>query len=1177
MRQKRLNSANNDEDYMTCSDFIHLRVHSAYSLAEGAIKMPRLMQLCQDNNMPAVAVTDTGNMFGALELSLGAVKAGVQPILGCQITVTRPGIDPSDPNAQSLMDEPDQLIVLVQDEVGYKNLLKLTSASYMEIEENGTVQITWEKLEQHTDGLICLTAGPKGAVGRLLSEGQDDKAADTLIRLQKFFGDRLYIELLRHGTIDETRIEDRLIDLAYAHNIPLVATNNCFFPTKDMYSAHDALLCISDGRYITEDNRRKVTPEHYFKSADEMKELFKDLPEAIENTVLIAKRCSYILKPIDPILPRFDTQKGRSEEDQLRHQTETGLQWRLEEYVFTPEMSEDEKAEKVKTYNERMEYEIGILNKMGFAGYFLIVADFIQWAKDQDIPVGPGRGSGAGSIVAWAMKITDLDPMAFDLLFERFLNPERISMPDFDIDFCQERREEVISYVQNKYGYDRVGQIITFGKLQARAVVRDVGRVLQMSYGQVDKIAKLVPSNPANPISLQEALDSEEQLRDAIKANESVKNLIDIALQLEGLYRHASTHAAGVVIGDRPLDELVPMYRDPRSPMPVTQYNMKYVEQAGLVKFDFLGLKTLSVIKNATNFIKETVGKDIDPLKFPLDDKKTLKMLARGDTTAVFQIESAGMRDLSIQMKISNFDQIMAVVALYRPGPMENIPKYLACLNGEQERDYMHPSLEPILKPTYGVMIYQEQVMQTARTLAGYTMGGADILRKAMGKKIKSEMDAQREVFVKGAVANDVDAEQAGLIYDQVAKFAGYGFNKAHTAAYALISYQTAYLKAYYPVEFMAATLNYDLGNTDKLGSLRQAIVKMKIPLLLPDVNKSYPRFTVEELEDGTLGIRYALGALKGVGEEAMEALVKEREDNGLFKDLHDFSERLSNKVMNKKQLEGLACSGSFGGMNDNRADVQAAIPVMLKYASSLAQERESGQSSLFGDDTTALAKPKFDPQEKWESMELLKREFMAVGFYLSAHPLDQMETQLERLRVTSSAGVARKLRESPSSRVRMAGIVLKKQEKTSIKSGNRFAFVTLSDSSGVYECICFSEVLATYRDLLVPGQAVLISADADMQGEDDIRYLIQSIEPLEEKAAQATQEVEITLNSDSAVQSLKTLCDERGTGRIRVRLCVITQDKQTIKMALPGGYGISPDDVRSIRKIDGVLEVAEK
>jgi DNA polymerase-3 subunit alpha len=1153
--------------------FIHLRVHSAYSLAEGAIKLKDLAPLCKSLGMPAVAVTDSGNLFGALEFCLAAAKEGIQPIAGCQMWVEKP--DQSDQKNKK-PEMPDQLVLLAQNAAGYRNLVKLSSKAFLEpLPHAEKPAVTWDDLAVHGEGLICLTGGLKGVVARMLLENRAGEAEKTLLRLNEIYKGRLYIELERHGLADEAAIENTLVDFAYKYDIPLVATNNCHFADPDMYEAHDALLCIEERTVVQDQNRRRLTPEHYFKSAAQMAELFSDLPEAVENTVNIAKRCAFMLREEKPHLPHFATEGGKTEDDELTERARAGLDWRLENYVFGPDWDDAKKNEIRKQYHERLEFELGVLTKMGFAGYFLIVSDFIMWAKTHDIPVGPGRGSGAGSVAAWATRITDLDPIAMNLLFERFLNPERVSLPDFDVDFCQERRDEVINYVREKYGKDHVAQIITFGKLQARAVVRDVGRVLALPYGQVDKIAKLIPQNPANPVSLEEALESEPQLREARESDEQVGKLIDIALKLEGLFRHASTHAAGVVIGDRPLDELVPLYRDPGSEVPATQFNMKDVEKAGLVKFDFLGLKTLDVIHDAIRLIRETTGEELDPLKFPLDDAKTYKMLARGECSAVFQLESAGMRDLCRQMDVENFEEVSAIVALFRPGPMENIPKYLANLRGDETIDYMHPLLEPILKDTYGVMIYQEQVMQAAQALAGYSLGGADLLRRAMGKKIKSEMDAQRETFVKGcAAAHKIKPQLAGMIFDQMEKFAGYGFNRAHSAAYGLIAYQTAYLKANYPFEFMAATLTSDMSNTDKLAMTRQELMKMKIRLLPPDINVSLPRFSVEKMPDGSKAIRYALAALKGVGEEAMKLVVAERE-NGPYKDLHDFARRINARAINKRQMESLAAAGAFDTMNPNRASVLASVETLLRYAQSHAEEKASAQESLFGGAQEGLPAPPIENAAPWEPLEKLRHEFEAVGFYLSAHPLDGMTAQLDRLKVVPSNRVAEALQTSASIRLRMAGIVVRKQERTSQK-GNRFAFVQVSDPYGVYEITVFSEVLSRSRALLEAGTPILLSVDADKKSEEEIRFLAQTIEPLDSAVQATTRFLDIRVTQAGAVRGVKSVLDKAGAGRLKVRLLVDAGQGREAEIELPGGWTLREDMPKSLRAIGGVSEVRE-
>jgi DNA polymerase-3 subunit alpha len=939
-----------------------------------------------------------------------------------------------------------------------------------------------------------------------------------------------------------------------------------------MYEAHDALLCIAGGTYIGEENRRRVTPEHRFKSAAEMRALFSDLPDAVDNTMAIARRCSFLLKTRKPLLPAFQTEAGRTEADELRAQAHAGLEKRLIDQVFTPEMDEATREAKRKEYIDRLEFELGVIIQMKFPGYFLIVSDFIKWAKDHAVPVGPGRGSGAGSVVAWSLTITDLDPLRFGLLFERFLNPERVSMPDFDIDFCQDRRDEVISYVQQRYGRDRVAQIITFGKLQARAVLRDVGRVLQMPYGQVDKLCKMVPNNPANPVTLAQAIASEPMLQAMRDEDENVARLMDIAQKLEGLYRHASTHAAGVVISDRPLTELIPLVRDTKSGMLVTQFNMKYVELAGLVKFDFLGLTTLTVLQKAVDLL---AGQEIrvDLGNLPLGDQASFKLMSRGDTVGVFQVEGSGMRDTLKRMKPDRLEDVIALVALYRPGPMDNIPLYIKVKNGEEKPDYLHPSLEGMLKETFGIIIYQEQVMQIAQVLSGYSLGGADLLRRAMGKKIKAEMAAQREIFVKGAVERGVDEAQAGQIFDLVDKFAGYGFNKSHAAAYALVSYQTAYLKANYPVEFLAASMTYSITNTDKLNVFRQEMERLGIKLLPPDVNRSTETFSVEVLPNGSKAVRYALAAVRNVGMAAMRSLVEERKRGGPFKDMFDLLRRAEAGVLNKRQLENLISAGAFDSLERNRARLLSAVDLLVRYAASAAEERESGQNSLFGSGPASLSVPALPAVQPHDPMEQLRLEFEAIGFYLSSHPLDQHAKALERLGVISYRQMVERLGRGGATRFRIPGIVTGRQERTSAK-GNRFAFLQLSDTTGSYEVTVFSELLSAHRDLMTAGQGLILALDAAKTG-DEIRLTCQAIERLDKAVENSEAGLKVLLDDATGVPALRTILagEKRGRGQVSI---VIAEPAREIELKLPGAWAISGASRAAIRALPGVVEVEE-
>ncbi|WP_020593678.1 DNA polymerase III subunit alpha [Kiloniella laminariae] len=1156
---------------MAFADFVHLRVHTAYSLSEGAIKAKELVDLCKKHDMPAAAITDSSNLFGAMEFSLAAKAAGIQPILGTQIMVGR---EDRDQRPGALIPEPDQLVLLVQNQKGYMNLMHLISHAFMETETGLTPQISLEGLRGCHEGLIALTGGPKGAVGRLLLENQDQDAETHLCALAEIFPGRLYVELLRHGMPEERAIEDRLVDLAYKHTLPLVATNEAFFASEDMHQPHDALICIAEGAYVSQSERRRLTAEHRFKSADEMKRLFADIPEAIQNTLVIARRCSWFVEPIGPILPPFDTGAGRSETDELRYQSEQGLEGRLVRHIFTEGMSEEEKEALAKPYRERLTYELDVIIQMGFPGYFLIVADFIKWAKDHSIPVGPGRGSGAGSVVAWALTITDLDPLRWGLLFERFLNPERVSMPDFDVDFCQDHRDKVITYVQDKYGRDKVAQIITFGKLQARAALRDVGRVLQMPYPQVDRLCKLVPNNPAKPTSLPEAIAQEPLLREMARADENVGKLLEVAQKLEGLYRHASTHAAGVVIGDRPLDQLVPLYRDPRSDMPVTQFNMKFVEQAGLVKFDFLGLKTLTVLERACNFIR-AAGTPIDLAEVPLDDTASFELLGRGDSVGVFQLESTGMRDVLKRLKPDRFEDIIAVVALYRPGPMENIPSYIRRKKGEETPDYMHPLIEDILKETYGIMIYQEQVMQIAQLLSGYSLGGADLLRRAMGKKIQAEMDAQRKIFVDGAVEKKVPAKKADEIFDQVNKFAGYGFNKSHAAAYALVAYHTAYLKANYPEEFMAATMTYDISNTDKLNVFRQELSRLNILLLPPDINKSYAEFVVETREDGSKAVRYAMAAVKNVGEQAIETITKERSENGPFKDLTDFVARVDSKSINKRLVENLSKAGAFDSLTENRQQVFLGAENIVRNISAAAQERASDQVNLFGgDDSGPMIDLSLPKVPDWPELERLKHEYDAIGFYLSAHPIDTYEQILKRLRAqtTQEAVFLTKKTKGQGGPLKVGAIVIGKQERTS-KKGSKFAFIQISDAHGTIEAMVFSNVLMASRDVLESGVPMLFTLTGEVKPDDDeARFLLQAVKPLDEAASLTDTGLKLYISSENPLEPLKTVLEQHASpGRGKISLMLGLEDGQELELELPKGYTVSPSIRQAIKAIEGI------
>jgi len=1152
--------------------FIHLRVHSAYSLLEGALPVKLLAKLAVKDGQPALAITDRNNLFGALEIAETLSGAGIQPITGATLAL---GVHESEAGetgprggGNGRPAHSGFVALLVKDAEGYRNLLKLTSAAFLDHSEEGQPHITWDELAAHNAGLIALTGGPDGPIDRLLRDDNGAAARAQLQALKGIFGNRLYVEIQRHHTAEERRVEPELIKLAYAEDLPLVATNQCYFPSREDFDAHDALICIAEGRYISEDDRRKLTPEHGFKSRAEMMALFADLPEALDNTIEIARRCAFRPRTRPPILPQFARTRAKSksaidkaESEELRAQAREGLAERLRVVGVAEGHSEED-------YKERLEFELGIIARMKYAGYFLIVSDFIKWAKSKGIPVGPGRGSGAGSVVAWSLSITDLDPLRFGLLFERFLNPERVSMPDFDVDFCQDRRDEVIRYVQAKYGQDRVAQIITFGKLQARAVLRDVGRVLQMPYGQVDRLCKLVPNNPANPVTLDEAIEGEPKLQEERDKDPVVAQLLEIAQKLEGLYRHASTHAAGVVIGDRELAELVPLYRDPRSTLPVTQFNMKWVEPAGLVKFDFLGLKTLTVIQRALVLLKQR-GVALDFATLALDDRRTYELLSRGDTVGVFQLESTGMRESLRKLKPDRFEDIIAMVSLYRPGPMDNIPNYINRKYGLEEPDYLHPLIEDVLKETYGVIIYQEQVMQIAQRLSGYSLGEADLLRRAMGKKIKAEMDKQKARFVEGALENGVDKGRADYIFELVAKFAGYGFNKSHAAAYALLAYQTAWLKANYPVEFLAATMTYDMANTDKLYMFVQEARRQKIAVLPPELNASGVDFLPE---DGA--IRYCLSALKNFGRGAAEQIAATRQAGGLYRDLTDFAERLNPKALNKRALETLAAAGVFDALEPNRARVFANCDHILSFAGRLAEDRASGQVSLFGGDTgLAAAASALHLREvpQWDLIETLSHELDAIGFYLSGHPLDDYSDALVRLGVMRWSELEAKLRDASRADARIAATVTYRQDRKS-KSGNRFAFGGFSDPTGQFEAVIFSDTLALAGEALEPGKAVLLEVEAEADGEN-IKTRVKTAQDLDAALGRARSGLCIVADTRLSVDTLIKTVGDGGSTALRLKL-QLADPAREVELNLGGNFDVTPRQAGALKALPGVIEV---
>ncbi|MEY8095955.1 DNA polymerase III subunit alpha [Falsihalocynthiibacter sp. S25ZX9] len=1156
---------------MSEPQFIHLRLHSEYSLLEGAVPVKKLSGFCEQNNMPAVALTDTNSMFAALEFSVTASSYGIQPILGCQVDIT---YDPAAPGEKPRLPAP--VVLLAQNEAGYENLMHLSSCLY--IDSNGEVpQVSLDQLEQYGAGLICLTGGAEGAVGKLLQASQRPKAEALMARLAEIYDGRLYVELQRHPgeggqtTEAEQGTERGFVEMAYARNLPLVATNDVYFPKSDMYAAHDALICISEGAYVDQQQpRRKLTPQHYFKSQQEMITLFADLPEAIENTVEIAKRCAFKAALRDPILPKF----ADDEVVELRRQANEGLQARL---AIIPH------AVSLEAYQERLDFELGIIEGMGFPGYFLIVADFIHWAKEHDIPVGPGRGSGAGSLVAYALTITDLDPLRYSLLFERFLNPERVSMPDFDIDFCMDRREEVIRYVQQKYGRDKVGQIITFGALLSKAAIRDIGRVLQMPYGQVDRLSKLIPVEGVKPVSIAQALKDEPRLREEARTEEVVARLLDYAQQVEGLLRNASTHAAGVVIGDRPLDQLVPLYQDPRSDMPATQFNMKWVEQAGLVKFDFLGLKTLTVIQSALNLLKLR-GIDVDIGTIPLDDELTYKLYASAKTVAVFQVESSGMMDALRRMKPNCIEDIVALVALYRPGPMENIPTYCEVKNGLKEIESVHPLIDHILEETQGIIVYQEQVMQIAQVMAGYSLGGADLLRRAMGKKIKEAMDAERPKFEKGAGENGVAKKKASEVFDLLEKFANYGFNKSHAAAYAVVSYQTAWLKANHPVEFMAGVMNCDLHLTDKLSVYAEEVRRgLDIEIIPPCVNRSLETFTVYEGK-----VVYALGGLKNVGADAMGLIVKAREPgpDGAggkpFATLYDFARRADMKRVGKRPLEMLARAGAFDQLDPNRRRVFESLDVLVGYSAAIHEQRASNQVSLFGEAGDDLPEPRLSGVEDWNSDDRLSEENKAIGFYLSGHPLDDYMAPLKRKGVIS-LDEAREKAERTGAAICKVGVIVSGLQQRKSGRGTQFFRMNISDpTSQISGMAMFCKDFEATRAVLEKTSRVVMTIEAKFE-DGQFDPIARSVTPIDGVVAEAgTKGLKVFIETVEAATSVasvleRALDDKANRNRGPISFCLLDPSLPgEVEMELGKEYPVSPQIKSALKSLGGVVTVEE-
>lgn len=1133
-------------------EYVHLRVRSAYSLLDGAMTIKNVANVAKKREYCAVGICDP-NLFGALEFSESLASIGVQPIIGLSLFVRKPLING---NGQSV----GLLALFAKDEIGLQNLYLLSSASFLETDsvEDG---IDIDKLISHKDGLICLSGGWEGPLNRELMANRNEEFQDWAQILNTEFADNFYVEITRHGRDDEAYCEPQLLKYAYDNEVPIVGTNDVRYEAREKHYPHEVLRCISQGARLSDANRDRLTEEHYFKPDAEMKALFADLPECIESTIEIAQRCAIRARKRNPILPPFVSPSGLDEKDELSKQAHEGLKERLEK---RPPVTT------IEDYEARLNFELSVIERMGFSGYFLIVSDFIKWAKAQDIPVGPGRGSGAGSLVAYSLKITDLDPLEFGLLFERFLNPERISMPDFDVDFCQTRRDEVISYVQEKYGYERVSQIITFGTLQARAAVRDVGRVMDMSFNEVTDITKLIPNNPANPVTLRKAIEIEPRLQEKQQDNETTRTLLETALELEGLYRNCSTHAAGVVIAGRALTELVPLYKDPKSDIPATQFNMKWSEAAGLVKFDFLGLKTLSVIQKAIELLRDR-GIEVDFSTQRYDDKEVFDFLAGGQTLGVFQLEGQGMRDTLRKMVPTCLEDIIALISLYRPGPMENIPTYCDVKAGRQKPDYLHPSLESVLKETHGVIIYQEQVMQIAQILSGYSLGEADMLRRAMGKKLQSEMDLQRKRFVEGADKKGIDKSLSGQIFDLVNKFAGYGFNKSHAAAYSVISYQTAWLKAKYPCEFLVAAMTLDIEDTTKLGAYVQDAKKLGIKVRKPDINTSQANFSIENGE-----ILYALGAVKNVGVRAMSSLVEIRNEIGRFSNIYEVFEKVGPKHLNKRAVENLAKAGAFDEMEPNRARIVESADQLMSHAAATNNESDANQMGLFGESATPPRAP-LPIIKPYSAQDKLSHEFAAMGLFLSGHPLDDIMPELTKRKTVLYNQVPENL-PTGEGVFRMAGVIRASKERPARKGG-KFAWVTLSDPTGEYEVFVKPEDLDEARKYFENGRAVSFVANAKMV-ESEVKINASRFDNVENIASTQLAGAKLFLEDSAKIDDLREVTEALRGAQSNVfgelKIVFSTKCGLEVEMQLPGRFPLDVTARRALKSIMGVANVVE-
>ena len=1130
--------------------FIHLRSQSSYSLSEGALKIEKLVNLAKKNNMPAIALTDNNNMFGILEFSIACINNSIQPIIGTSINYL---------DIQT-KEHPSQLNFLVMNEEGYINLLYLSSISHTS--GNNPIGIYHKDLKKYNNGLICYIGGEYNPLLILKHQNKIEEISVFINNFRNMFGQDFLFEIQRVQDPKIDGFEKEFLEYSQNFTIPIIGSNNIKYENENDYNAHDALLCIAQKLTINQTNRKVSNSEIYFKTSEQMINIFGDIPEIIENNFRIALKCNYYPKEILPKLPKFSSDQNLSESELLNLKSKEGLLLRLQEMnINSPSI-----------YQERLNYELEIINNMGFAGYFLIVADFVNWAKNKEIAVGPGRGSGAGSVVAWSLSITDLDPLQYGLLFERFLNPERVSMPDFDIDFCQNRRDEVIEYVSNKYGKECVAHIITFGTLASRAAIRDVGRVLEIPYSEIDQFAKLFPYNPANPLSLDESINSDKNLKELVASDERLSNVVDISLKLEGLHRHASTHAAGVVIGDSSIINIVPLYKDPNTSVNATQFSMKYVEKAGLIKFDFLGLTTLSIIQDSIKLIKENHS-NFDLKHIPMDDKKTFQQLSKGEAIGIFQLESNGMGSVLRQLQPDKFEEIIAVVALFRPGPMDHIPSFCNRKHGKEKIEYLHPLLEKVLKETYGIIVYQEQVMQIAQVLSNYTLGEADLLRRAMGKKIQKEMDAQKNRFIEGAKSNKISINEASKIFDLVNKFAGYGFNKSHAAGYALLAYQTAYLKTNFPYEFMTATFNYSIDRTDRIILLNKELSSLNIEFKKPDINHSQANFSIEE-NNGLKSIRFGLGAIKGVGIKSMSNLVKERENNGKFIDIIDFMNRLKGDVINKRQLEKLVQAGSFDSIETNRAKLFYNVPKFVEiYGGS--NFKDQNQAMLFEENKLSFDDSNlFDQQiDDWSSGFLLKSELEVIGFYFSSHPVSLYPKNYFRHNNIIEWNQI-KLNEDIKS-AKIVGSILDIKERSN-KEGRKYAFLTVSTLESQIELTIFSDKLNDFRNLIKEGNLLLFHIDISRDIEN-MRLIIRKIEDFEQTFSNQKKIINIYLQQYFEIDLLEKLFKKSNRKNEKLYL-YIDKDNKLISFDFSDKFELSSykylDKLLDAKKIDYSLEI---